>query len=259
MAGGEEAGPIVRFPERFDRRARLGPFPTPHDAVRFLCYAAVGALLSPWVSPFLWLPLLAGGFAISVWHPDGPALDERALAVVRWKWRAWCPRREMNRVRRSPEGRDLVVLTEGIFATVIECGGVPIAYLPPAELERTFGRFRDLLREITDSFAFLCTSSPIRAAPLLPGERPRDPEEREVADAYSELVRLLCRRRRVRRTLIAIRSTGAAAETRDRLRADGERLVERLRALGLSARRLAGAPLLEATYRLEWARPRETR
>jgi hypothetical protein len=257
MAGGEETGPIVRFPERVDRRARLGPFPSPRDALRFLCYAAVGALLSPWLSPFLWLPLLAAGFTISVWQPDGQAFDDRAVAVLRWKWRTWRPGRDVNRVRRSPEGRDLVVLPEGVYATIIECSGVPVAYLPPVELERSFGRFRNLLREMNASFACLCTASPIRTAPLVPGIRPQDPEEREAADAYSELVGLLCRRRRVRRILIALRSSGAGGEVCDRLRADGERLAERLRELGVSARRLAGASLLAATYRLDWARPGE--
>ncbi|HLM71014.1 MAG TPA: hypothetical protein VK423_06510, partial [Thermoplasmata archaeon] len=89
MADPEAGPPLIRLPERLDRRMRLGPFPSSRDALKFVTYAAAGALLSPFTSPWVWLPVLLAGFAVSVWRPDGRAVDERILAYSVWKFRSF--------------------------------------------------------------------------------------------------------------------------------------------------------------------------
>src|SRR5208282_2604654 len=73
MEGPSAGVPVVVLPERVDRRVRLGPFPSAKDAVKFASYAAAGAVLAPFATPFAWVPVLALGFVVSVWHPDGEA------------------------------------------------------------------------------------------------------------------------------------------------------------------------------------------
>lgn len=80
--------PVVSLPERLDRRLRLGPFASARDALKFVTYSAVGAVIVPFTSPYLWLVVVAGGFAVCVVRSDGQALDERALSFVLWKIRA---------------------------------------------------------------------------------------------------------------------------------------------------------------------------
>ncbi len=245
-------GPVVHLPERVDRRARLGPFPSARDAAKFLCYAAAGALLSPWVGPFLWLPVVGVGFAVSVWRPDGRAADERALRYVRWKLRSHSPEGFMTGRPVPVIRRGFVQLGPGIYAAVIRSAGCPIAYLPPADLETKFSQFREILRTVPGQFAFLSTTAAIRAASWRPGLEVPARADEEARRGYAELTGLLCRRRRVRRVYVAIRNSEPGPDALARLDDVAGSLIERLRGVGLDPVRLENRGLDEAAARFGW-------
>lgn len=252
MAQTTDFGPVVRFPERVDRKTRLGPFPSPRDALRFLCYAATGALVSPWVSPFLWLPIVGGGFVVSVWQPDGRPVDERAWTYLRWQARALGGRGGMSPRRFSATRRATLRLASGERVAMIRSGGCPIAYLPPGELERKFAQYREILRAVAGEFSILATTVPIHARPVRPapaaGLGPAD----EASRGYRELVELLCRRRRVRRIYLALRASVPGPEALARLEHEADSLADRLRGLGLRPVRLSGAALADAAHGFGW-------
>jgi hypothetical protein len=135
--------PLIAFPERIDRPMRLGPFASSRDALKFVTYAAAGALLVPFASPWVWLPVVAGGFMVSVWHPDGQAVDERAFTFLAWKLRSVGPRGAGAGLTDAPlVRRALLQLPSRRYAAVVRTGGTPIAYLPPDELARRFELYR---------------------------------------------------------------------------------------------------------------------
>lgn len=254
MAEGAGPGPAARVPERLDRRARLGPFPSARDAARFLCYAAAGALVAPWVSPFLWIPIVGGGFAVSVWQPDGRPVDERAWIYVRWRLRSLY-RGEAVGARRSEVNRvSFLELAPGAHLAVVRAAGAPLTYLAPADLDRKFRRFRDLLRTLSGEFVLFATTVPVRPEPVLPSEPASVGPDPDPRAGYVELVRLLCRRRRSRRVYLALRSRETGPDALSRLDAEANALAERLGELGLRAGRLADRELVEAGYRFDWMR-----
>lgn len=252
MASTEGVGPVVSFPERVDRRLRLGPFPSARDAVKFLCYAAVGLLLAPSVGALAGAVVVGAGFLAAAWHPEGQGWDERAAAMLRWAWRA-----RVEPMTRPPplpgDGRrDFVAWGAGEDVAVVRTGGVPIAYLPPLELERRFAAFRDLLRATEGRLAFLVTVASIRAASFAPSERPPSADDRPARDGYAELVRLLCRRRFGRRVYLAVALREATPPTQARREVQVSLLMEHLRSLGVVPVRLRDRELTEAAHRFGW-------
>lgn len=253
MAQTTDVGPVVRFPERVDRKTRLGPFPSARDALRFLCYAATGALVSPWVSPFLWLPIVGGGFVVSVWQPEGRPVDERAWTYLRWRARALVRRDRVSSRRASIPRQATLRLTTGEHVAMIRSGGCPMAYLPPEELERRFAQYRELLRTMAGEFSILATTVPIHARPFRPTlETGHEPED-EARRGYLELATLLCRRRRVRRIYLALRASEPGPETLAQLEREVGSLMAHLRGLGLRPVRLTGAPLADAAHGFGWS------
>ena len=248
------ASPAVRLPERIDRRARLGPFPSAREAARFLCYAAAGALLAPFVSPFLWLPLVAVGFLVSVWQPEGRSADAKALLYLLWRVRSFYPRGAMSRPAAGVPRRGVVSVAPGTFAAIVRCGGCPIAYLPPAELELRFSQYREILRGLSGTVGIVGTTVPIRAADVRPRGNPSAGPERDAQVGYAGLVEQLCRRRRVRRVYLAIRNATLGPDSISRLEVEARTLAESLNGLGLHATRLTGPSLAEASGQLHWAR-----
>jgi len=251
MAVAAEGPPVIGLPERIDRRMRLGPFPSSRDALKFVGYAATGALLSPIASPWMWLPVVGGGFVVSVWRPDGVALDERAVRFLAWWVRSVGPgARRMNPRPLLRQG--LLELASHRFVAVVRTGGTPVAYLPPEELARRFERFRDLLRSTDDSLAFLATAVPIRAQAVLPPTPPRIGPEASAASGYSELVSVLCRRRLLRRVYWVLGSSDASPDGIGRLEGRIATLLEGLSTFGLHPRRLRDRALIEAAHRFGW-------
>ncbi len=245
--------PTVPLPERVDRPLRLGPFPSARDALKFLCYAGVGVALVPLVDLPFGLAVAAAGFLVAVHHPEGRPWDERALDVLRWKWRATSGGRMRTSKPRPPLIHSgLVRLGEGDWVAVVRTGGVPLAFLPPSELARRFESYRDLLRASDGRLLFLATLSSIRAAPFLPPEPGGDGPDRAARAGYSELVELLCRRRHGRRIYLVVGGRESGMEGVARLEGQVALLLEHLTALGLAPVRLKDRALLEAARRLDW-------
>jgi len=253
MPESEDGPPVIVLPERLDRRMRLGPFPSSRDALKFVTYAAAGALLSPFASPWVWLPVVLAGFAVSVWRPDGRAVDERALAFVSWKLRSMDPRRAVKDPTSHPLVRQaLLQLASHRYLAVVRTGGAPMAYLPPDELARRFELYRELLRSTDASFLFLATTAPIRSQAVRPPAPSGGGGEAQALSGYSELVSLLCRRRLLRRVYFVLGTLEADAEAIGRLEGRVANLIERLGALGLRPTRLRDRALEEAAHRFGW-------
>ncbi len=249
-------GPRVAFPERMDRRLRLGPFPSARDALKFLAYAAVGAVLAPVVGSGVALPLVAAGFGLAVWRPDGQAIDERALAFARW----WL--RSTRRGTVVSGGTLPPLLRNGFFrvgparfAIVLRSGGTPVAYLPPGDLAHRFERYRELLRSTEGPLALYVTAVPLRAAPFVPPRSDSAGPDREARTGYGELVELLCRRRSARRVYLAVVASVTGPEAVVSLEAEAARLIDRLAVFGLRGVRLKDRELADAGRRLGWPIP----
>jgi hypothetical protein len=249
---GRDDPPWVTFPERLDRRLRLGPFASGRDAVKFVTAAAVGAVVSLSVAPWAGLPVVVVGAVVALWRPDGEPLDERAAAVARWSWRRSLEGGRMTVPIRATErsGRATVLLPDGRSAAVVRTGGIPLAFLPPAELGRQFELYRQLLRSVDGGLIVHVTTAPMYAAAVLPVERPAGEPERAAYDGYRELVALLARRRAVRRVLVALVQDATHVEGARRLEASVDLLRERLADLGLRSERLRDRTLTEAARRL---------
>ena len=251
MADPADGPPVIVLPERVDRRLRLGPFPSARDAVAFLGYAGVGSLLAAVVSPLVGLGVIVAGFALSIVRFEDERIDRRAVAILRHlvgRTRPW-PGMTMTSLSHG-ERLGVTAGAAGEFVAVVRAGGSPMAYLPPAEIARRFERYRELLRAEPDDLVFRVWLGPMRAAPVVPPPVAAGRSDADARDGYAELVRLLCARRAVRRIDLLRRSnrhgTEGLAELEDRV----ARLLDRLAALELPARRLTGRALVDAARRL---------
>jgi hypothetical protein len=246
--------PVAGLPERLDRRLRLGPFPSGRDALKFVTYAAAGALVIPVAGAVAWLPVLCAAFAVSVWRPDGEALDERLVAVVRWRWRDL---RQEGSVTGRPGARDprgaVVRLSSARRAAVVRMGGIPLAYLPPTELARRFELYRTLLRTVEGGFLLRAAPAPIHARSFVPGGAAPAGAERAAWAGYRELVDLIARRRLVRHVYLAVATAEPGADGLLRLESDLAALADRLTALGLRPVRLRDRALHDAVRRIALA------
>jgi hypothetical protein len=253
MGEPEGGPPLIGLPERLDRRMRLGPFPSSRDALKFITYAATAALLAPFASPWVWLPVVLAGFAVSVWRPDGRAVDERILAFAVWKTRSMGVRRTVESPVPYPLVRQgLLQLASHRYVAIVRTGGTPMAYLPPDELARRFELYRELIRSTSDSFSLLSTAVPIRSQAVRPATHSGTGREAQARSGYSELVHLLCRRRLLRRVYFVLGTLEGDTNAIGRLEGRVANLIERLTSLGLRPTRLRDRALAEAAHRLGW-------
>ncbi len=253
MDEGSDAPPVVVLPERFDRRLRLGPFPSARDALKFVCYAATGAVLAPFAAPYLWLPLVGIGFVVSAWRPDGRAIDVRALDYLAWRLRGTLREGPMSGPRRGPKVQGIwLQISPSRFVAVLRVPGVPFAYLPPAELARRFDLFRALLRTMQTSVVFLVGLEPIRYRDVRPAPDSAATLGRDAQRGYAELAQLLCRRRGRRRVYLALATTESRPEAMGELDRRMQQLEQQLRALELHPSRLTGRALRDAGRRYGW-------
>lgn len=251
MADPDDGPPVIVLPERVDRRLRLGPFPSAHDAVKFLGYAGAGSLLAVVVTPLLGLAVIVLGFALSVVRYEDEALDRRAVAVVRHAVGSRPRTMGADVTPSSPlERRGVVVLPGGGFAAVVRAGGSPMAYLPPAEIARRFERFRELLRAEAEGLVLRVWLAPMRSPPVVPPRLEADRADRSARDGYAELVRLLCARRAIRQVDVLRRTARPGIDGITELEAQVTGLVDRLAGLDVPSRRLVGRSLVEAVHRL---------
>jgi len=253
MAEAEVGPPIIGLPERLDRRMRLGPFPSSRDALKFVTYAATGALLASLASSWIWVPVVVVGFAVSVWRPDGRAIDERVFAFVLWKLRSWRAGGPVKNSASRPLVRQgLLQLALHRYVAVVRTGGAPMAYLPPDELARRFELYRELIRSTDGSFSFLSTVVPIRSQAVRPPAFSGVGPEAQARSGYSELALVLCRRRLLRRVYFVLGTSGGDTDAVARLEGRVASLVERLGSLGLRPTRLRDRALAEASHRFGW-------
>ncbi|HTT15539.1 MAG TPA: hypothetical protein VMG81_07205 [Thermoplasmata archaeon] len=254
MDADPDGPPRVALPERFDRRLRLGPFPSARDALKFVVYAAAAAVLAPFASPIVWLPIVAAGFGLAVFRPEGEAIDERALAFVLWHARRRGRRgAEVTAPRLDPlVRRGLLPVGSGPLLAVVRAGGVPLTYLPPRELRRRFEIYCDLLRALDGGFAWSAGTTPLRPGRLVPRLRPSGTREADGCAGYRDLVEAFARRRALRRVDIALSATELGPEGIGGLERRVALYLEALAALGVPAARLTGRSLLDAGRRLGW-------
>lgn len=252
MASAAEGPPVIAFPERVDRRLRLGPFPSYRHALKFVGYAAAGALVSPITTAWAWVPFAGLGLVFSIWCPDGQAIDERGFRFIVWRTRSLRSGRTDMMRARPLQRQGLLQLSGRRYLAVVRTGGAPMAYLPPEELARRFELYRELLQSVEGSFAWLASTTPIRAQAVRPGPAVRANAEARAVSGYSELVTVLCRRRLLRRVYIVLGVLDASSDAVGHLEGRIAGLMERLGALGLRPQRLRDRPLLEAARRFGW-------
>lgn len=235
MTEGGESALAVTLPEGFDRRSRLGPFPSATDALKFLVVGAAGAVLALRFGLLWWTPFLAGGFLLAVHRAEDRPLDERFAEYLTWR----CRRR-----RPGAAGGPLPAADgdRPPRPAGLEVGGIPVAYLPPHEAERLFDSYRAFLRRVPGTLLLRVTSVPLPAGPFRPAAPARGtPEERAARSGYLELVELLARRkrRRVVRIQLPARAGSGPSGAAEELAA----LTDLLQALEIPFRRLSPADL----------------
>lgn len=247
-----ESPPRVGLRTAAERRLRFGPFPSVGDAMRFVAYAAVGALVIPWFGALAWLPILGVGFVLAVWQPGGVALDRRLYLRVTWWERALQP----SEVPVTSRGRSVhggvARVPPGYLVTVLKCGGRPIAFLPPQELYQKFRQYRELLRSLDGGIVLVGVGLPIDGRPWDPQEPPLAAADTPARAGYSEMVRVLCRHRQSRRVYALQWAAEAAAGAATHLEERTGALAEHLEGLGVSPVRLEGASLGAALTRFGW-------
>jgi len=253
MASVEVRPDRIPLPERIDRRMRFGPFPTVRDALRFVAYAAVGALVIPWAGTWAWLPVVGAAFLLTVWHPEGTAVDERIAAYVRWALRAHREIGPVSGASKRSESGDTVLLASGVRVAVLKCAGSPVAFLPPDELLHRFRQYRDLLRGSEGGVVLASVGTPIDAAPWVPSRAEGDRPDTAARSAYAEMVRLLCSRRRRRRVYVLLWEhpvrTGGIPRLGDRVQA----MRQGLATLGAEPTRLRDRSLAAALRHFGWS------
>ncbi|MHB8352458.1 MAG: hypothetical protein ACYDFT_07235 [Thermoplasmata archaeon] len=233
---------LVALPEGFDRKSRLGPFPSGTAALKFLLIGAVGAVLALRFGVLLWTPFLAGGFLLSVHRSEERSLDERLVGYARWQFR--------RRRRRGSSSPSMGAAPNRPGhgeppdrAIGLEAGGIPVAFLPPSDAARIFDAYRTLLRRLEGSLLLRVTSIPLTAQPFRPVPGPRGtPEEQAARTGYLELIELLARRRRrrvVRIRLLPPVGAPAGGAAADELKV----LSDALLALDIPFRLLSAAEL----------------
>lgn len=235
-----------------ERRVRFGPFPSVGDGMRFAAYAAIGALVIPWLGVVAWLPILGVAFLLAVWQPGGMALDARLLSRLTWWERALRPWEEGMSVRARSVRGAVARVDPGFCVTVLKCGGRPTAFLPPEELAQRFRRYRELLRSLDSGIAMVGVGLPIDARSWVPAEGPSEGEDQRARTGYREMVEVLCRQRQTRRVYVLQWAPEGEAGGGAKLEERTAALAGHLEALGVSPLRLEGAPLGAALTRFGW-------
>jgi hypothetical protein len=265
MTGDGVAPLVIALPERIDRKLRLGPFPSAHDAVKFVGYAAIGALVAAISTPLLWLPFLGFGLLVSIPRFEGRAFDTRLRDYVRWRLRRRAVEGPAKNSKDSGRAEARVPgttirLGPDRHAIIVEAHGVPAAFLPSTDRRRLFERYRALLRALDGSFFVSVGVEALDPRPFLPKKAfpRRDPTDGPRA-GYTEMVRLLCRRRfrrRIRWLLWTPDGTPAGfAEVEGRT----QTLQNHLTQLELDHRRLEGPALAHALRCFGWEPPERER
>lgn len=174
------------------RRLHLGPFGSGRDLTKFLCFAIVGAAVAALSSVFLWLPFLGVGLAIAYFRVEGQSLDDYALQYCRYRWRTDVVPRGRS---HAPSARTKSEGGERSGLSSLRTGGIPLAYLPPADLERIFEQWRSVLSAVDRPLSCRMRCERFSPLPFLPAFADAGEGESGAQHAYAELVRSLLRNR----------------------------------------------------------------
>lgn len=222
------------------RRLRLGPFASGRDLVKFLGIATIGALVAAVSSAMAWLPFLALGVAVSFVRVDAQTLDDYALGYCRYRWRS-SPRSRTLSGPEAPTRRTSAAYREPPGS--VRAGGIPIAYLPPAELERLFEDWRSALGTLDRPLFCRVLGERFSPLPFLPAVSPPPGPERAALDSYREMIRLLLRHRYRRRVDLLVADRDRPAEPGAPLpRNPFDGLVDSLGRMGVPARTAPSTP-----------------
>lgn len=213
--------PVVPLAER---RLHLGPFDSGRTLATFLCAAILGAIVAAATSAVVWLPFLGAGALLAFVRLEGQPLDEYALGYCRYGLRTrlgGAPGRDYQ--PRGPPHRS----DEGIRAR-----GVPVAYLPPEELQRLFEGWRAALVALDTPVAIQVSAERFSPVPYLPARGSMTAPDHAAQRSYRELVRLLVGSRLRRKVDLRVGRDGGDHETAV------VGLLEALQRLGVPAERV---------------------
>ncbi|MFZ0831147.1 MAG: hypothetical protein WCB18_02080 [Thermoplasmata archaeon] len=174
------------------RRLHLGPFGSGMDLAKFLCVATIGAVVAAVSSAVVWLPFLGAGAIVAFVRVEGRSLDQYAVGYCRFRWRTsvgW------NRAPSIPRGGPPRVRGEGHGNLSVRAGGIPIAYLPPADLQRLFEEWRSTLAAFDRPIGLRMRGERFSPLPFLPRFGSSTVGENVALASYCELVRALLRQR----------------------------------------------------------------
>lgn len=174
------------------RRLRLGPFSSGRDLVMFLFVATVGAVVASLTSAAVWLPFLAIGATVAFVRVEGRSLDDFVLGYCRYHLRSSTG---AGRSARAPSPGPRTGTPGRGSTTTIRTGGIPIAYLPPQELQHLFEEWRSALNSVDYPLGCRMRGERFSAVPFLPEVRGLHGPERIASESYRELVRALLRHR----------------------------------------------------------------
>jgi hypothetical protein len=212
------------------RGLRLGPFGSGRDVLKFLCLAMAGATIAAVTTPVVWIPFLAVGGIIAFVRVEGRTLDDYALGYCRFQWRSsMAPRTASTAFPPVPGAAG----TTPQSVASIRAGGIPIAYLPPDELQRLFEEWRAALAALDRPVSCRMRGERISPVPFLPVSSKPHATERVARDSYRELVRAVLRQRYRRVVELALANETSDAGREPVLRAEWEELVGTLERLGI--------------------------
>lgn len=253
-AAASEGFGSIPLPAPVGRRLRLGPFPSARDALKFAGYAGIGAVVAAGLGPIAWLPVLGGGFLLSVHKPDGRGLDERLWDYLHWRFRSSRAGARFAHAHPAESRGGFARLGDGRLVGGLEAGGIPVTFLPSPEARRLFDQYLELLRGLEDGCLLAMTVVPLPPGPYLPARDRTGPEEiLQARDGYTEMVRLLCRRRYRRVVHLLVWSRGDGAGSVPRLDEKLAYLAERISSMGIESRRLRSSELAHALAERGWS------
>jgi hypothetical protein len=246
-----EGALVVGLPEPVGRRARLGPFASGREALKFAGVAALGAVIADATTPVAWLPFLGVGLFVGVVRIDGKGPDAHVTDYLRWRLRRRpVPRRTRRTPPEAPVGA-VGRLPGGRCVAVVRSAGVPLGFLPKRDARSLFEGFRGLLRAHGHGLLLSVDATLVDPAPLVPAGRPgTSATEGEALGGYREMVQLLARQRRQRCVDVVTWSDPGEPDPLDRLEERVQSLTGGLLTLGLPAERLRGPALGRAMARL---------
>ncbi|MCI4335869.1 MAG: hypothetical protein L3K17_01540 [Thermoplasmata archaeon] len=250
----EPLPPVVKLPAPVERPMRLGPFPSGRAALKFVLYAAAGALVALVIGPLAWVPFLGVGFLLTAYAPQGRPLDEHVGNFVRWSVRRRSPGIPRRRRPRPPTGGTVARIAGDRRVVVLGVGGVPVSFLPPDAARRLFDEYRVLLRSLDEGWFLRVGTEPLSDRPFrLPTAYGPDRAPDSAARAgYDEMVRLLCRRRRRRAVDVVLWSPDPSVSGRTQLESRARAVADGLRSMGLEPERRQGRSLALAVARVGW-------